>query len=274
MQVIRQKVLSGFFVLSGALLMVGACFTFACAQEGQSLQPHRAIYTVHLLEVAPQSNISQIDGCLINEFKASLSSGYISSMRLLLQMQMLDGSKRLYDEQHLNTETLDGQEFTFKEGLMVNNSPVLVLTGRAEKSGDAILVHLRQPQEREFNVSMAAFPMAYELNILKQARLGNNFFHSLTYQGQNKEDVFSDATVQIGKAIKKPFAKAKGAMLLLQQQPFWPVREAYFKNSFSLGRLPFYVSEENIYANGVIRDAVFHYKDFTIEAHLKELTYF
>jgi hypothetical protein len=248
------------------------------AKEPNKLVAHRAIYEMTLDDARSASGITGIDGRMVFEFTGSECDGYSLNMRMVTQMTDSQGQTNLTDLRSSTWEQGDGQKFRFQSAQYLNDKLGDVTMGRAvrETPNEAVKVKLSQPAQAELNLSgQVLFPTQHSLALIEAARAGQVLFQARIYDGSEKGRKVYDTTAFIG-AMMQPgndpkleqAAKDKG----LGELASWPVSIGYFEPK--AGDLtPSYQIDFRLYENGVSRELLIDYGDFSIHGTLTALEY-
>jgi hypothetical protein len=265
-----------------ALLLGGALCGHAhalAAKEPQRLAPHRAIYEMTLDDARSASGITGIDGRMVFEFTGSQCDGYSLNMRMVTEMTDSQGQTNLTDLRSSTWEQGDGQKFSFHSAQYLNDKLGDVTMGRAvrEAPNNAVKVDLSQPSHAELNLAgPILFPTQHSLALIDKALAGERVFQARVYDGSEKGRKVYETTAFIGKMMKpgsdeaklEPAAKEKK----LGELASWPVSIGYFEPK--AGDLtPSYQIDFRLYENGVSRDLLIDYGDFSIHGTLTSLEY-
>ena len=268
-------------VLLAAPLLGGALTGHAqalAAKEPNRLVAHRAIYEMSLDDARSASGITGIDGRMVFEFTGSECDGYSLNMRMVTQMTDSQGQTNLTDLRSSTWEQGDGQKFRFQSAQYLNDKLGDVTMGRAvRETPDAkVKVKLSQPAHAELNLSgQILFPTQHSLALIEAARAGKSLFQARLYDGSEKGRKVYDTTAFIGAAVQpgndselEQVAKDKG----LGELASWPVSIGYFE--LKQGDLtPSYQIDFRLYENGVSRELLIDYGDFSIHGTLTSLEY-
>jgi len=249
------------------------------AKEPGKLVAHRAIYEMTLDDARTASGITGIDGRMVFEFTGSECDGYSLNMRMVTQMTDSQGQTNLTDLRSSTWEQGDGQKFRFQSAQYLNDKLGDVTMGRAvrESPNEAIKVKLSQPSRAELNLSgQVLFPTQHSLALINAARSGQSLFQARIYDGSEKGRKVYDTTAFIGRKVEagadadklEPAAKEKG----LDQLASWPLSIGYFEPKGG-DLTPSYQIDFRLYENGVSRELLIDYGDFSIHGTLTALEY-
>jgi hypothetical protein len=248
------------------------------AKEPNKLVAHRAIYEMTLDDARSASGITGIDGRMVFEFTGSACDGYSLNMRMVTQMTDSQGQTNLTDLRSSTWEQGDGKKFRFQSSQYLNDKLGDVTMGRAvrETPNEAVNVKLSQPAHAELNVSgPVLFPTQHSLALIDAARAGQPLFQARIYDGSEKGRKVYDTTAVIGSMVQprtdaklEKAAKDKG----LTELASWPVSIGYFEAKGG-DLTPSYQIDFRLYENGVSRELLIDYGDFSIHGTLSSLEY-
>jgi len=248
------------------------------SKEPVKLTPHRAVYEMTLDEARSASGITGIDGRMVFEFTGSECDGYTLNMRMVTQMTDSQGQTNLTDLRSSTWEEGNGQKFRFQSAQYLNDKLGDVTMGRATRTppDPAVQVKLSQPSHAELNLSgKVLFPTQHSFALMNAAQEGESLLQAEIYDGSEKGQKVYETTAFIGKPvppgsedkIEAP-AKEKGLADLVS----WPVSIGYFEAKGG-DLTPSYQIDFRLYANGVSRELLIDYGDFSIHGTLSKLDY-
>jgi hypothetical protein len=172
----------------------------------------------------------------------------------------------------------NGRTFRFQSSQFVNEKPTDVTTGRAvrEPPNEAIRVKLSQPARAELKLTgPVLFPTQHSLALIEKARGGQTLFQARIYDGSEKGQKVYDTTAIIGRVVPpgadrslEPVAKDKG----LGELASWPVSIGYFEEQGG-DLTPSYQIDFRLYDNGVSRELLIDYGNFSVHGTLTSLEY-
>jgi EipB-like len=267
-------------LLAGPLLggMLASHAQALAAKEPNKLVAHRAIYEMTLDDARSASGITGIDGRMVFEFTGSECNGYSLNMRMVTQMTDSQGQTNLTDLRSSTWEQGDGQKFRFQSAQYLNDKLGDITMGRAvrETPNEAVKVKLSQPSLAELDLSgPVLFPTQHSLALIDAARAGQTLFQARIYDGSEKGRKVYDTTAFIGTLVQpggdaklEAAAKDKG----LGELASWPVSIGYFEPKGG-DLTPSYQIDFRLYENGVSRDLLIDYGDFSLHGTLTALEY-
>lgn len=257
--------------------LAGPASAFA-GKEPIKLTPHRAVYEMTLDDARSASGITGIDGRMVFEFSGSECNGYTLNMRMVTQMTDSQGQTNLTDLRSSTWEEAKGQKFRFQSAQYLNDKLGDVTMGRAARTSPdtTVQVNLTQPTRTELDIpAQVLFPTQHSFALIDAAQEGQKLFQAKIYDGSEKGKRVYDTTAFIGKAVSpgseqgiEAPAKEKGLGELVS----WPVSIGYFDQKGG-DLTPSYQIDFRLYANGVSRELLIDYGDFTIHGKLSSLEY-
>jgi hypothetical protein len=270
-----------WLVLPAALLLGGAFTGHAqalAAKEPSKLVAHRATYEMTLKDARSASGITGIDGRMVFEFTGSACDGYSLNMRMVTHMTDSQGQTNLTDLRSSTWEQGDGQKFRFQSAQYLNEKLGDVTMGRAvrERPNEAVKVKLSQPAQAELNLSgHVLFPTQHSFALIKAAQGGQVLLQARIYDGSEKGQKVYETTAFIGTEVQprgdadlEVAAKENG----LGELASWPVSIGYFEPKGG-DLTPSYQIDFRLYENGVSRELLIDYGDFSIHGTLTALEY-
>lgn len=245
--------------------------------EATPLAPHRAVYDLALDRATDRSGITGLSGRMVYEFNGSACEGYTVKFRFVTRIDTQDVT-RLTDQQTTTFEDGDGKSFSFVTKSFVDGNPDREVKGAAGLSADGVVVTLDKPKKATFELAKTQFPTQHLVELIGKAKKGETFYETSLFDGSEDADRVMTTTVIIGKqeAPEKtdPELPALGG---LSADAVWPVDIAYFdlsKASATGEELPEYRISFKLHANGVTRDLVMDYGDFSMTGKLVNLSLF
>ena len=248
------------------------------AKEPNKLVAHRAIYEMTLDDARSASGITGIDGRMVFEFIGSECDGYSLNMRMVTHMTDSQGQTNLTDLRSSTWEQGDGQKYRFQSAQYLNDKLGDVTMGRAvrETPNETVKLKLSQPSHAELNLTgQVLFPTQHSLALIDAAQTGQALFQARIYDGSEKGRKVYDTTAFIGTMVEpgadpklEAAAKDKGLGALAS----WPVSIGYFEPKGG-DLTPSYQIDFRLYQNGVSRELLIDYGDFSIHGTLTALEY-
>ena len=234
-----------------------------------SLAAHRAVYEIDLKDASERSGIDGMTGRMVYDFGGSSCDGYTTSFRFVTRIDT-GGDTRLTDQQTTTFEDVEDGVFQFATRSFVDQRPDRDVKGIAERDGDETAVALSSPDERALDLPETAFPTQHMLELLDAAKRGDTVFERDLFDGSDDADQVLATTAVIGASTTGPAPDDLPSEM--DGAAFWPVTIAYYTKDDTAGEaLPLYRIEFDLYENGVTRDIVMDYGDFTLTGTLSEI---
>jgi hypothetical protein len=243
------------------------------ASAARVLAPHRAVYDLDLAKANEETGISGLSGRMVYEFDGSPCDGYTVTFRFVTQFHNGDASQ-VTDQQTTTYEDGEGKSFSFATRSFVDQSLEKEVKGKATIEDGNTTVDLEKPEKSEIQIGKALFPTQHLIELLERAESGETFYETTLFDGSEDGDRAMTTTVIVG---KRSHAQAndpeRAALDELESESFWPVNIAYFDPKNEGGEeVPTYQISFKLYANGVTRDLVMDYGEFTMEGRLVDLS--
>ncbi len=241
------------------------------------LAPHRAVYDLVLAEATDRSGITGLSGRMVYEFNGSACEGYTVKFRFVTRIDTSEVS-RLTDQQTTTFEDGDGKSFSFVTKSFVDSNPDREVKGAAAIDADSLVVTLDKPKKATFELAKTQFPTQHLVELIGKANKGETFYETSLFDGSEDADRVMTTTVIIGKEeVAEKTDPETPALAGLSAEPFWPVDIAYFdlsKAGATGEELPEYRISFKLHENGVTRDLVMDYGDFSMTGKLVNLSLF
>lgn len=256
------------------LVLAGTASDEAAAAPGNGLVAHRAVYDLELEKATDRSGIDGMYGRMVYEFNGSACDGYTVSFRFATRIAAGDNT-RMTDQQTTTYENLADRTFRFLTRSYVDNAIDKEVRGTAKGVGDHIVVELKSPKERRIELPQSKFPTEHMLELIDHARKGDTFYQSRIFDGSDEADQSMLTTTVVG-AKQAPDPKDEEAphAAAFAKDSYWPVSIAYFDGTGKGDETPNYRIAFKLYANGITRDLMMDYGDFTLRGKLAGLETF
>jgi hypothetical protein len=235
--------------------------------------PHRAIYKMKMVSAKNGSNVSDVSGRMMFEWR-DVCDGWAIQQRMQLHFNYTDGDDQDIVSTELTWESKDGKRYNFNIRRLANGEETENYRGKAVQNADGtVSVSYSAPEDKTQDLPAGTlFPSAHTALILQEAAKGENFFSRRVFDGSD-EDGSSDISAFIlpqRVAAKEPGLKAKLKKSPLLNEAAWPVHLAFFKIGTETGE-PDYEMDINLLQNGVARYMKIDYGDFSITGTLEEV---
>jgi hypothetical protein len=247
------------------------------ALAARFLAPHRAVYDLSLDKATDKSGITGISGRMVYEFSGSACEGYTVKFRFVTQIDT-DESSRLTDQQTTTFEDPEGKTFNFVTKSFVDQTLDKEVKGTATRNPDGTTVKLEKPQPRTLSLARTQFPTQHLVELLGKAEKGDKFYQTTLFDGSEDADRVMTTTVVIGKERNAAENDPElPALASLKPDRYWPVTIAYFDTSGKGDQgegLPTYRISFKLHDNGITRDLMMDYGDFSMKGKLVNLALF
>jgi hypothetical protein len=247
----------------------------SAAASASALLPHRAVYDLELKNASDRSGITGLKGRMVYEFNGSVCEGYTTTFRYVTEID--NGEQlRLTDQQTTTFEAGDGSEFRFLTKSFVDKQLDTETIGDALSGAGGIAVKLKKPKEEKLALEKSQFPTQHLIELLSKAEKGEKFYETTIYDGSDEADKILSTTVIIGKddSARVNAADDSAPMKELGKGHHWPVSLSYFDEGKESEGLPVYQIAFKLYENGITRDLVMDYGDFSMTGKLVDLKVF
>ncbi|MDE2029242.1 MAG: cell envelope integrity EipB family protein [Alphaproteobacteria bacterium] len=276
-----------FFAIFACLfLLCAAPFVSAQAAQGEAapippaarhIVPHRALYDLNLASVRNGSDITDVSGRMLFQWRDTCT-GWAIQQYMKLYFSYAEGDSQTLSSTELTWESKDGKRYTFnvsratdgKENEHYRGSAILKTDG----SGTVTYV---LPKKKTVHLPKGAlFPTAHTELILQMARAGvargDMPFMRRVFDGADDE-----GQSDISAVIEPPQPTAKAGLPEklrknpLLAAPAWPVRMAFFKAGGGETMEPDYEMRLDLEPNGIARHMMIDYGDFAINGKLEDV---
>lgn len=264
------------FAASLAILL--STSTLATAAGFEVLKPHRAVYDVKLENAEERSGIKAMSGRIVYELKGNECDGISVRYRFVTNINTGRASFTT-DQQTATYESPDGDQFMFDTKSFVNDQPDQKISGNATRENGEITVSLTGENAREMELGEGIFTTNHLVDIMRAAKDGTRFLVHDVFDGSGDADEILNSATVIGapKIVGEVLEGEEGdALDKLKQNEAWPITMSYFnKNQDNTGEsVPIYEASFLLYKDGITRQLMMKYPDYSLRASLNELEYF
>lgn len=253
----------------GALLGAFAWVTGAAAAE---LVPHRALYELTLKTLTPNSNVVGAQGAMSVEWSHSCE-GWTVNQRLRITLDLESGRSQETDVNFSSFESDDGLTYSFTTRTTSNGRVVDEFRGAVDRTaaGDASVARYSVPDGLEVVLPAGTvFPMAHTRDVLDAAARGERAIWRQFFDGPRPDESPFGANVLITGGPRTGDEGPGAGMAPLMNSRWWPLRIAFFPGG-GQGSEPDFEVEAKAQDNGVVREFVFDYGDFSMLAALSQI---
>ncbi|TPJ31739.1 MULTISPECIES: cell envelope integrity EipB family protein [unclassified Mesorhizobium] len=261
------------------LFFAAACFSamlpMAPALAVPALQAHRAVYDLTLNKASDRSGITGITGRMVYEFNGSACEGYTVKFRFVTQIATAEGTK-LTDQQTTTFEDAEGKTFSFVTKSFTDQNLDKEVKGTATREQKGLKVEIDKPEKNSLELAATQFPTQHLVELIGKAEKGENFYQTNLFDGSEDANKVMTTTVIVGKKtdVQKSDPEAP-ALAKLATDKYWPVDIAYFDDTDNKGEeVPEYRISFKLHENGITRDLVMDYGEFSMTGKLVNLSLF
>ena len=129
---------------------------------------------------------------------------------------------------------------------------------------------IQKPEAKTVDLGGSNFPTRHLMDLISRAEKSETFYDTTIFDGSEDADRLMTTTVVIGKRAAPAAGDPElSAMKDIAKDRVWPVEIAYFDTSEGKGEeVPSYRISFKLHANGVTRDLVMDYGDFSMRGKL------
>ncbi len=276
---LKSSVLLGLFFAS--VPSAANAITALTESDINQLAPHRAVYDLTLDKSLSSANITSASGRMVFEVTGSKCEGYLVSMRFILSVLDTKGSTNVTDVRSSSWEDGGAKRFRFNTSQYNNRKLSKTTIGDAARKGPGlpIKVKIKSPKRSDAKFDEKAyFPTEHTKLVIDAALKGKKIVMAPIYDGTDNGNTLYDTTAFIGKELKADEFVVKSKIKNLEQLKdmiSWPVSISFYdkKKSYKQDLLPDYEISFRLYKNGVSRDLLIDYGDFSLNGALKEIEF-
>ncbi|PZU20699.1 MAG: DUF1849 domain-containing protein [Shinella sp.] len=260
-------------LLAAAMMAMAA--SDAMAQDGPvpPLQAHRAIYDLELKQASERSGIDAIYGRMVYEFTGAACKGYTTRFRFATRINTGD-EVRMSDQRLTSFEDAKTGVFRFDNQSFTDETLDKQVKGEATIKPGGVSVTLDGENARSVELPESVFPTMHMQEVIANALGGKTLFDTRVFDGSEDGDKSLLVTTIIGKPNTDADSGADSdgtAAAVLSAKPWWPVTASYFNEGAGGDSEPAYRLSFKLYDNGVSRDLVMDYGDFSLSGKLSKL---
>ncbi|MEN3930736.1 DUF1849 family protein [Microvirga sp. W0021] len=239
---------------------------------------YRAVYDLRIDETSENKGIEGINGRLVYEQTGNACEGFVFNARQVVTIQTENGQSTI-DSSNSSFESGDGKTLRFKNQSKANNRIIEETAGEAIiVDGNELQVRLSKPEKEQIQEKgEISLPTSWERKLISSALNGVKLVSSKIYDGTDDGKTSFETFAIIGKRIEPGEGEVEEAARVpeLQKLARWPIKTTYFKqDAESVGeRVPSYAISAEVYENGINRNVIINYSDFSVKAELKELKF-
>lgn len=253
----------------GCVLLAAYALTLAQPAQAIEILPHRAFYEMDLDQAESRSNIADVEGFMMFEWRDSCD-GWSVTQKLAMTVYYSTGESTDFGWTLNSWEAKDGLKYGFFVRRLQDGQEQEAFRGSAEIEGPGKggVARYTEPTRRDLELPPGTlFPTAHSLAVLTEAEAGTTQFWSEVFDGSDEEGLFGVGTI-IGK--RTVTANRAETLKELEGVPSWRLGLAFFPHG-SKELQPEHEQNLRLYRNGVAEDLVLQYLDFSVRTTLKTL---
>lgn len=253
---------------AAALVLVATAVPVPSA-GGAEIAPHRALYTMTLGTARTDSGIVDARGTMDYEW-GETCDGWTIEQRYRLKMRYADARDVDIASSFVTWESKDGLRYRFNQKETRNGEVDQEIRGEAQLDGQGKggVAEFTKPQQQTMKLAPGVlFPSAHTILLIDKARAGESFISRLVFDGAAEENAVQVSAV-IGAKVPPDPALSKFGPLV--ERPGWRIRLAFFPADPNAEE-PDYELGMRLLDNGVSRDMVIDYGDYSIHAKLDDI---
>jgi hypothetical protein len=255
---------------AAVFLSVAAIATSPVVSAGAAeIAPHHALYSMSLGATHGDAGVTGAGGTMAYQWGESCD-GWTVEQRYRLKMAYAESQDVSISSNFVTWESKDGLRYRFNQKETRNGTDNDEIRGTAKLDGPdkGGAVEFEKPQPKSLKLPPGVlFPSSHTIFLIDKAKAGENFISRQLFDGATVENAVLVSAV-IGAKVEPDEESAKKSPLL--NRPGWRVRLAFFpadqkaeKPDYELGML--------LLDNGVSRDMVIDYGDYSIRAKLDDI---
>jgi EipB-like len=233
------------------------------------ITPHRALYTMTLGSSSADSGVVGATGAMDYEW-GETCDGWTIEQRYRLRMRYAESRDIDVASSFVTWESKDGLRYRFNQRETRNGELNQEIRGEAKLDGPGKggVAMFTKPQPQTIKLAPGVlFPSAHTILLIDKAKEGAVFITRQVFDGAAEENAVQVSAV-IGAKMTADPVSAKPSPLL--DRPGWYMRLAFFPVD-AKAEEPDYELGMDLLDNGVSRDMVIDYGDYSIRANLEDI---
>jgi hypothetical protein len=233
------------------------------------IAPHRALYTMTLGATRGDSGVVGATGAMDYEW-GETCNGWTIEQRYRLKMRYAESQDVDVTSTFVTWESKDGLRYRFNQRQTRNGELDQEIRGEARldgpgKGGVAIFT---KPRAQTLKLAPGVlFPSAHTILLIDKANAGATFLTRQVFDGATDENAVQVSAVIAAKVTADPVSVKLSPLL---ERPGWYIRLAFFPVD-AKAEEPDYELGMDLLDNGVSRDMVIDYGDYSIQAKLDDI---
>jgi hypothetical protein len=249
--------------------LFAAAAALAPLVSAADIAPHRALYTMTLGSVRNDSELTDARGAMVYQW-GETCDGWTIEQRYRLKLRYSGAPDTDIVSRFVTWESKDGLRYRFSEKETRNGNVTEEISGEARLDGPGKGGVARFTKPRPETLQLAPgvlFPSAHTILLVDRAQAGATFVSRQVFDGSAEENAVQvSAFISARRTADRTAAKLDS----LLERPGWRVRLAFFPAD-AKAEEPDYELGMMLLDNGVSRDMVIDYGDYTIRATLDDI---
>lgn len=243
----------------------------AAAEISSGLAAHKAIYDIKLTATHSGSQILNISGQMIYEWKP-VCEAYLTDHHFKMFYEYADSPGMRIASDFSTYESVDGTKFDFSSRRMRDGQLYQEIRGNADIGPNGGKAAYSMPEPLKFDLQKGSFfPVGHTVELIRHAQKGDKFFSANIFDGSDEEGPI-EINAFIGGAVDPEKGVSKNTKIdrSLLKAKAWSVRMAVFPLSDQEEQADYEMSMVFL-ENGIISDMSIEYDDFAVEQKLVSL---
>ena len=261
--------MTGRWSRAAVVLVVAAAAWTGTAALAAEINAHRALYTMTLGTSRTDSGVTGARGAMAYQWGESCD-GWTVEQRYKLTLSYAESQDVVIVSNFVTWESKDGLHYRFNQKETRNGTVDGEIRGEAQLDGPGKggTITFEKPTAKTLTLPPGAlFPSAHTILLMAKAQAGENFLSRQVFDGATAEGAVLVTAAIGGKVQPDPNDPLKASIL---QHPGFRVRLAFFPANVSEEK-PDYELGMLLLDNGVSRDMLIDYGDYTIKAKLDNI---
>lgn len=258
-------------LLAAVLLAPAPAFAASAEAIAKGLAPHKALYNIRLVATHSGSQIIDVSGQMVYEWKPTCD-GWLTDHRFKLLYEYADSPGMKITSDFSTFETFDGKDFSYSSRRQKDGEVYQEIRGHADAEANGGKANYTIPEEIKYDLAKGTlFPMGHTLELIKHAEEGKKFYSAQIFDGSDE-----DGPIEINSFIGKKQAPSKESLSNPQidksliDGKAWNVRMAVFPTKDQEEESDYEMSML-FHENGIISDMLIEYDDFSVKQTLVAL---
>jgi EipB-like len=233
------------------------------------IAPHRALYTMSLGSTATDSGVVGATGAMDYEW-GETCDGWTIEQRYRLKIRYAESRDVDVTSTFVTWESKDGRRYRFNQRETRNGALDEEIRGEAKLDGPGKggIADFTKPRPQTLKLAPGVlFPSAHTILLIDKAKAGATLVTRQVFDGATDENAVQVSAVI---ATKMPADPVSGKPNPLLEHPGWHIRLAFFPVD-PKAETPDYELGMDLLDDGVSRDMVIDYGDYSIRAKLDDI---